>query len=335
MLVGNGYSILVISPSNISNELTITKNVLNKWNKKYSNDRKKFLFLDVDSGELNDRNTERLENADLVIGIFFDEPDDSTKNKIKNEIEKRKEYPTLLYFINSNSLPTGLDDPKICRLCSKEEFEFFLTCDICAIDDFNNDASMKCGVINISVFVENSEKQDQKTEFAKVTYFISSFFYSPEKPVTFRANVRVNPDKSFEKLIDFQHFEPPVKVLNDRNASYKEYEIKDTAHNSDELFFTGEIITWQKLWRNDSSKGGISFTFPYYANYFIINIDISQAKFIRDYHCVPKLYNNKNRELNLVYFFNEDSYIYTMQIPKAEAGSNMAFEWEKKQENKK
>ena len=48
MFVGKGFSIVLITslPEKISDEIETVRNVLNKWNERYSNDRNKFLFFD-------------------------------------------------------------------------------------------------------------------------------------------------------------------------------------------------------------------------------------------------------------------------------------------------
>lgn len=174
------------------------------------------------------------------------------------------------------------------------------------------------GMVNIKV---KGTVEECENGSATVTYLGSSLVDSPYKPVTYQDRVVATSG------IISQKFTPEAIVFNEdqfkRNPTYLEYEIVATDAES-KLSFTGEIVVHQRL---QKKKGGIGLHIPYNAQYLIVNINIAEAPFIRDYNGAAKLIDrNDVKIINAT--FNESSKTYTITLNNAPANSNIAFEWE-------
>lgn len=330
-MFASAYNVLIISPSDISEERIIAENALDKWNKRYSNDRKKFLFLNAYSGTISE---EMLKEMDLVIVLFLRES--VSKNWYESVMKiKDERIPILIYFIYDNVLKSSHDEKlnsfkeniENHRECSKEEFEFFLTCDISAFDDWNDNYNyntdsyntfIEYGVVNIKVNGSVEECEDGR---ATVTYLGSSHVVSMEQ-VEYKDHVVVASTQN-SKIVSTE-FAPKETVLrrekyND-NLTFLEYKL--TAPDR-KLDFTAKIVVNQLL---QKKKGGIGLHIPYFTKYLIIKIDISEAPFIKQYNGIAKLIYIKTVR-SIDYNYDEKLKTYTFTIKNALPNSDMAFEW--------
>lgn len=161
---------------------------------------------------------------------------------------------------------------------------------------------------------------------ATVTYLVSSVVDSPEKekPVKYIDEVIVAQIPN-SKIVSHK-FTPKATVLNKdqfkRNPTFLRFEIINPDAKS-KLFGTGEIVVNQQLAKK---QGGIGLRIPYDAQYLIVNIDISEAPFIRDYNWEAKL-KNRNETKTLEPIVHESSMTYTFKLEDTKANSEIAFEW--------
>ena len=293
MLLGNAYNVFIVSPYesfDIADELQITNNVLNNWNRKHANNRKRFFFFNTvfDSNisncngeEYGNKLRDKSKDSDLLIALFLTKsgnPIQKSDDKlIKECIEERSRNgkTTLVYFIEKNAkkdLKDGSADqnsfkdciskmPTVhCESCSEENFEFDLTCDICAFDNFNDTISIEFGVVNIRVKKKKNSKYN-------LTYIGTFLVNSPEKPIKYRDRVITG---SGTIKPEFDLIKQDNYICNSlvKKDDLLEYEVVEKNDKKDELFFTGKIVI--------AGRTGNEFGFhiPYNAKYLIINVEI-------------------------------------------------------------
>lgn len=151
------------------------------------------------------------------------------------------------------------------------------------------------GVVVIKV---KGTKEECENGTAKLISFGSLLVDSLDKPVKYKDTIRAN-----SGILSY-NFTPKVKVDKERleRTEYHvlEYEIS-ALDERNKLACTGEIVTHQKL---QKKKGGLAFRIPYYARHLIVQIDITDAKFIRDYNGKAKRKGGLNHVEPILSQFN-------------------------------
>ena len=346
MLLGKAYNVCIVSPydwSDIADELQIANNVLNNWNRKNANNKKRFFFFNT-LCDIDGRDYDKLKNPDLLIALFLTKSgtpiQKSNNESIKKCIEERSEngQTTLVYFIEKNA-GKDLDNSErleqnyfknnisqiakgFCSNTSEENFEFDLTCDICAFDNFNNTTSIEFGVVDIKV--KNSEKQDNKYDLEYLATFLVN---SPERPITYRDHVSTKSgtiETKFDLITDGGY---ECHSLLDKQEIV-EYEVTPRKENKDkdELFFTGNI----KIIGRNKEKGRTKFGFhiPYNAKYLIINVEFLDA--LHPDACSLDAYWNwkekedESKKLNDKLYNGSNTYIFKTENAKKD--SDIIFE---------
>lgn len=352
MLLGEGYNVLIISLSDIFSELTIAKNVLNKWNKRYSKDKEKFFFLDAGSGQ--PRSEQNSEEADLMIVIFKKHLDDRRiddniikylEAKIKKRIDSNKKASiyfakestglTESFALSFSNIKEYFKSEKIpYREYLKEEFEFNITCDINDFIDFAKTTEKDQEGKNIpqrttfisrgEVNIEIQEPTTDNQEFYEVKYSFSVIADSQKKPVEYKDRV-----VAIHGITSY-NFRPEAIILNQeqysRNKNYLEYKLLAPDKKSD-LFFTGEILVKQDFSGNEC---GIGFHIPYFAKNLTVSIKApdNMKKDIRN--CKITLIHHGGNNENVKGNFNENTGIYTLIIFNASEDSNIVVKWDNK-----
>ena len=184
---------------------------------------------------------------------------------------------------------------------------------------FNDDGSpdvdeitIKYGMVNIKI-----KKAPTEDGMAIVIYHGSSLVDAPHRPVKYQDEVKASNDK-----ILFYEFKPKEKILNkDKFEEYRnilKYEI--TGPDNEPLFFIGDVIVSRKL-----PEGNIGLHIPYYAKYMMVNIDISDAQFIKNGKAT--FINSDSENLpSITQTFNELSKTYSLSI-KNVPRSDLIFTW--------
>lgn len=159
---------------------------------------------------------------------------------------------------------------------------------------------------------------------AVVSYTGSALVTSPEDKCIYKDRVKT------ERGIQSIKFYPSAEIVSqkefNRNPNITDYKIKS---DTSKLFFNGEVVVNALLQRRN---GGVALHIPYFAKYVSVTIDISEAKFIKEYNGLPYLSFTKpdsktERTLvkNLQFYENTFTYIFSAEnIP---SDSNLEFEW--------
>ena len=159
---------------------------------------------------------------------------------------------------------------------------------------------------------------------AVVSYTGSALVTSPENKCIYKDRVKT------ERGIQSIKFYPSAEILSqkefNRNPNITEYRIKS---DTNKLFFNGEVVVNALLQRRN---GEVALHIPYFAKYGSVTIDISEAKFIKEYNGLPYLSftksDSKNERTpvgNLQFYENTFTYIFSAEnIP---SDSNLEFEW--------
>jgi hypothetical protein len=118
------FRVMIASPSDVEQERAIARKVIHKWNDLHS-EEKEIVLLPIgwethSHPESGDRpqsilNKQILENADLLIGIFWTRigtPTDEAESGTIEEIEKhiKVDKPAMLYFSNKAIDPNKIDN---------------------------------------------------------------------------------------------------------------------------------------------------------------------------------------------------------------------------------
>lgn len=345
MLLGKANNVLIVSPyewSDIADELQIANNVLNNWNKKHANNRKRFFFFNIisplTSAKNDDVKNSDVENSDLLIVLFLTKsgiPIKNTNNEfikkcIQDRVAKEKrdlEKPTLVYFIEKNAEEYSLDNslkndimqtaensPKLrYEQCNEKDFEFDLTCDICAFDNFNNTISIEFEMVNIKV-----EKENNKYHFI---YLATLLVDSLERPIKYRDRISthsgtIKPD--FKLIKDGDYICDPPEIDDNKQLNYIEYEVKPTPEKEkDELFFTGKIEIV------DRTENWFGLHIPYNAKYLIINVDVSQIN-------METVSAELEGEKNFKKLYDEKNKTYIFKTENVRKDSDIIFKLEQK-----
>lgn len=132
------YNVMLASPNDVKDELEIAREVILEWNAINSLSRK-IVLLPINweynsFSSFGDRpqeiiNRQLLENADLLIGIFWTRIGTPTGKAISGTVEEIDEHinsgkPTMLYFSNSKVDPNKLDAEQYNAVLKlKEEYQ--------------------------------------------------------------------------------------------------------------------------------------------------------------------------------------------------------------------
>lgn len=184
-------------------------------------------------------------------------------------------------------------------------------------DDGNpdvDDITIKYGMVNIKI-----KETPTEDGTATVIYHGTSLVDAPHRPVKYEDIVMASKDK-----ILFYEFKPKAKILNpdafEQNRNILRYELIGPENGP--LFFIGDIIVSRKL---QKKQGNIGLHIPYYAKYMMVNIDISDAQFIKNGKAT--FINSDSENLpSITQTFNELSKTYSLSI-KNVPRSDLIFTW--------
>lgn len=180
------------------------------------------------------------------------------------------------------------------------------------------ETTIEHGMVVIKV---RGSKEECENGQAKLMSFGSLLVDSPKKPVKYKDTMRA------DSGIFGYNFTPKFNVDKDRyeRTSHRvlEYEIS-ALDSKNKLACTGELLTHQEL---QKKKGGLAFPIPYHAKNLIVQIDITDAKFIRDYNVEANLKKLGVSPKQKPMHFNPLTWTYTIKVDEAPAESNIAFEW--------
>lgn len=165
---------------------------------------------------------------------------------------------------------------------------------------------------------------------AVVSYTGSALVISPKDKCVYKDRVKA------ERGIQTIKFYPCVEITSqdefDRSPGTTDYMIKS---DTNKLFFNGEVVVNALLQRR---SGGVALHIPYFAKYVSVTIDISEAKFIKEYNGLPYLSITKADSKtertpvkNLQFY--ENTFTYILSVENVPSDSNLGFEW--KSENNK
>ena len=269
MPIGYSYNVLIVSPfshdHDIVDKLEIAKNVLNRWNKRYSQERKMFFFLDANSGVHDLKDNKLLKDADLLIFLYnSNKENDEIIDDIQKTVKERGNKVTLIYCKNLRMLESEIDMYR-CREYSEEEFEFNLTCDISAFPDFN--------ITNIIEFETVDIKLEGSWRKTEVTYLVSCIFYSSEKPTQFK-------DRATFSLGNIKSFMPRDKIISEQknNEEHQKWTYVDYQFNADSFDQRTIYITYQIFVQQDLSSKEIKIHIPYEAEHLFVNINTEKIR---------------------------------------------------------
>ncbi|MBP5406034.1 hypothetical protein J6Z19_02660 [bacterium] len=320
MFVGKGFSIVLITslPEKISDEIETVRNVLNKWNERYSNDRKKFLFFDespvtVTQQDLNEDSKRRFENADLAIAICFSKEEPS---KIETKIDGINANKHILYYIIDQNKKIKLEQNNY-RICSKEEFGFYLTCDICAFDDFNPVTNIKSTLVKIDV-----EKVKTNDDKVTLTYNVCSKVFSPDRYYRDRVSATSGEILTSSHKIE----ERGIKILNkDQFEGRKRILEYEAEFEKQEFIFEAEMEVSQTL---SPEKGGVGYHIPYFTENLlcVVRFNGFNTEDIEKYRKGEPVYKPDREGFVKKVEFGKDTILLMFENISAE--SSIAFEWD-------
>ena len=164
----NVYNVMLASPSDVTYELKIAREVIFEWNNVNSSTRKIVLHpinWEYSSySSFNDRpqeviNQQLLKNADVLIGIFWTRIGTPTGKSISGTVEEIDEHiksgkPTMLFFLNKDIKPDRLDREQYDAVLKIQEKykKIGLTHTLNSGDDFRSQFQRQ-----ISLLINNSE----------------------------------------------------------------------------------------------------------------------------------------------------------------------------------
>lgn len=316
----HGCDVLIVSPfdsSLVSEVLDITKNVLNKWNKRFSNDRKMFFFLDTNSGVHDLKDNKLLKDADLLIFLYnSNEENGEIISNIQKATKERGNKATLIYCKNSKIFESKIESSSYLREYSQEEFEFDLTCDISAFPGFNTASIIEFETVDI--------KLEGSWEETEVTYLVSCIFYSPEKPAQFK-------DRAIFSLGNIKSFMPRDKIISEQKTNKKNQKWKyvDYQFNADSFDQRTIYITYQIIVKEDLRSKEIKIHIPYETEHLFVNINTEKIQ-EKDFNM--KVYpsylddnNNKQQPSSTIKVIWEDNDIHHLELSKVSANSIIKF----------
>jgi len=172
----NVYNVMLASPSDVTEELKIAREVILDWNNVNSYSRK-IVLLPINwqyssFSSFSDRpqeilNQQLLKNADILIGIFWTRIGTPTGKAISGTVEEINEHidsgkPTMLYFSNSRINPDKIDQEQYNAVLKikKEYQKKGLTHSFNSSDDFRSQFQRQ-----ISLLINNSEYFKAPEEF--------------------------------------------------------------------------------------------------------------------------------------------------------------------------
>lgn len=136
--LANVYNVMLASPSDVTEELKVAREVIFEWNNVNSFSRKIVLhpinweyssFSSFSDSPQEVINQQLLENADLLTGIFWTRIGTPTNKAISGTVEEIDEHiksgkPTMLYFSNRSINPEKIDREQYeAVLRIKQEYE--------------------------------------------------------------------------------------------------------------------------------------------------------------------------------------------------------------------
>lgn len=127
---GTVYKIMIASPSDITNERQIAREIIYKWNNLHAEDKQIILLpvgWDTNSAPLMGTrpqdiiNKQVLENSDVLIGIFWTRIGTPTGEALSGTIEEIDRHiasgkPTMLYFSTAPVRPDSIDEMQYNKL---------------------------------------------------------------------------------------------------------------------------------------------------------------------------------------------------------------------------
>ena len=160
-------------------------------------------------------------------------------------------------------------------------------------------------------------------------YLGSAFVDAPQRPVIYKDKVSALPTigRQFIPKIISQEFKPHANITNpDDFKQYSnklEYEI--VGPKNEPLSFVGKVAITREL---QEKQGFIGLHIPHYVKQMIVQIDISEAKFIKNYNGESQLKNAPINNVTIMQTFNELSMTYTITVINAPKDSDLVFAWE-------
>lgn len=185
--------------------------------------------------------------------------------------------------------------------------------------------TIEYGRVNIKV---DGEEDENGRALVKLRYLGSSLVDAPQRPVRYQdiVNTRSGKDQKFTPEILAQEFKPEATILNkedfERYSNCLKYEL--IGPKNEPLSFVGKIEATRELHRK---QGFIGLHIPYYVRYMVVQIDISEAKFIKDYNGESQLKNTSINNATIMQTFNELSMTYTIIVINAPGNSDLVFAW--------
>ena len=357
--------VMIVSPSDVpKKQREIVKNALYHWNEINFSSKIVFSVLgydinahaDSDSNPQESLNHQLLEQADLIIAIFWTKLGTPTKEyssgsveEISKHIEKGKHAS--IFFSNKSIEPKLLNDSErkeqykklinykesiqnktyYKEFSSEKEFKKKLDDDIALIANeiergMPFTQTIEYGMVHIKV---KGTPEECENGTATVTYLGSSLVDANKRPVIYKDRVKAR--EAFNTILA-QEFEPEIKILNKDFEEYRndlDYEI--TGPENGPLSFVGGVCVKRKLQRK---SGFIALHIPYNAKYMIVQIDVSEAQCIKEYidKCngnaiLRNMINNKPNYVSIPHTFNNLCETYTIKIKNAPKESDMIFAW--------
>ena len=354
--------VMIVSPSDVPREQReMVKNALYHWNEVNFRSNIVFSVLGYDinaHADVGDHpqellNHQLLEQADILIAIFwtkFGSPTTEYLSGSEEEIERHINAGkmALLFFSNENIDPQLLRDPGRLKqyeqlikykeskkntsfykeFSTDEEFQRKLNDDINLIANIIERGkpftqTIEYGMVHIKV---KGTPDDCEQGTATVTYLGSSLVDADQRPVTYKDRVKAR--EAFNTILA-QEFDPEIKILNKDFEEYRndlDYEL--TGPENEPLSFVGGICVKRKLQRK---SGFIALHIPYTVKYMIVQIDVSKAQCIKEYHgnaILRNMINNKPNDVPIPHTFNKLCQTYTITVQNAPKDSDLIFAWE-------
>ena len=194
--------------------------------------------------------------------------------------------------------------------------------------------TVEFGMVNIKVTKVPGEDDGNGTAIVKLGYLGSAFVDAPQRPVIYKDKVSALPTlgRQFIPKIISQEFKPKANITNPDDfhdySNKLEYEI--VGHKNEPLSFVGKVVITREL---QEQQGFIGLHIPHYVKQMIVQIDISEAKFIKNYNGKSQLKNTTNNNATIMQTFNELSMTYTITVINAPKDCDLVFAWENEKQN--
>ena len=185
--------------------------------------------------------------------------------------------------------------------------------------------TVEFGMVNIKV---KGKDDGNGTAIVELRYLGSAFVDAPQRPVIYKDIASALPTKGreFTPEILSQEFQPEAKILNidsfKKYSNLLQYEI--VGPKNEPLSFVGQIVITREL---QEKQGFIGLHIPHYVKYMIVQIDISEAIFIKNYNGKSQLKNAALNNATIMQTFNELSMTYTITVFNAPKDSDLVFAW--------